>query len=103
MQKMFDMKGVMNGVKDLSLGSYQAQTLETPEKSRAAKAPGVTLPGHANTSNMSLPGLELSAPVETHVTPTVHELKEQTEWRFEVAFGTKVEVRVWSSSLSALL
>ena len=43
---------------------------------------------------MSLPGLDLSAPVETVVTPTVHELKEQTEWRFEVAYGTKVEVRV---------
>ena len=43
---------------------------------------------------MSLPGLELPAPVETVTEPIVHELKEQTEWRFEVAFGTKVEVRV---------
>lgn len=66
----------------------------TPEHSRAAKAVKVTLPGHAYTSKMSLPGLDLSAPVETFATPTVHELKEQTEWRFEVAFGTKVEVRV---------
>ncbi|KAL9072516.1 MAG: hypothetical protein Q9161_003528 [Pseudevernia consocians] len=47
---------------------------------------------------MSLPGLDLSAPVETVTTPTVHELKEQTEWRFEVSFGTKVEVRLLSGS-----
>lgn len=51
---------------------------------------------------MSLPGLDLSAPVEIVATSTVHELKEQTEWRFEVAFGTKVEVRVRSSTSSAL-
>lgn len=43
---------------------------------------------------MSLPGLQLSAPIETAVVPAVHELKERTEWRFEVAFGSKVEVRV---------
>lgn len=43
---------------------------------------------------MSLPGLELSVPVETTRVPTIQELKEGTEWRFEVAFGTKVEVRV---------
>ena len=52
---------------------------------------------------MSLPGLDLSAPVETVAAPTVHDLKEQTEWRFEVAFGTKVEVRVCSPSPNALL
>lgn len=90
MPKILDMKSVVKGVKDLKLDSPQAQT---PEKSRAAKTVKV-IPGHANTSKMSLPGLELSAPVETIATPTVHELKEQTEWRFEVAFGTKVEVRV---------
>ena len=82
------MKSLVKGVKDLKL----EQAL-TPEKSRAAKTVKV-IPGHANTSNMSLPGLDLSAPVETIATPTVHELKEQTEWRFEVAFGTKVEIRV---------
>ncbi len=45
---------------------------------------------------MSLPGLDLlSAPVEKPPTlPTVHELKEGSEWRFEVAFGTQVEVKV---------
>ena len=43
---------------------------------------------------MSLPGLDLSTPVETVVNPTVYELKEQTEWRFEVAFLSKVEIRV---------
>lgn len=94
MQKSFDMKGFVKGIQDLKLDCPQAQTLETPEQSRAATAVKVTLPGHAYTSNMSLPGLDLSAPVKTFATPTVHELKEQTEWRFEVAFGTKVEVRV---------
>lgn len=43
---------------------------------------------------MSIPGLQLSAPVDTNVIPAVHELQEGTEWRFEVAFGTKVEVKV---------
>ena len=47
---------------------------------------------------MSLPGLELSAPVEATLVPTIQELKEGTEWRFEVAFGTKVEVRVCNLS-----
>ena len=74
---------------------------QTPEKSRAATAVRYSRPGYANTSKMSLPGLDLSAPVETVTTPTVHELKEQTEWRFEVSFGTKVEVRVWIPSWRA--
>lgn len=43
---------------------------------------------------MSLPGLQLEAPIETGSTPTVHEIKENSEWRFEVAFGSKVEVKV---------
>ena len=47
---------------------------------------------------MSLPGLQLSAPVEATVVPTIHDLKEGSEWRFEVAFGAAIEVRV--SSLS---
>ena len=51
---------------------------------------------------MSLPGLQLSAPVETAVVPTIQDLTENTEWRFEVAFGTKVEVRVRPSSLRSL-
>ena len=86
----------------MKLDPPQAQTIETPEKGRAAKAVKVAFLGHANTSTMSLPGLDLPAPVETVVTPTVHELKEQTEWRFEVAFGTRVEVRVRCPSLNAL-
>ena len=88
------MKNVVKEMKELQLDNPQAQTPETPEISRAANAVKVTIPGQANTSKMSLPGLDLSAPVETVATPTVHELKEQTEWRFEVAFGSKVEVRV---------
>ena len=44
---------------------------------------------------MSLPGLQISStPVEIEAAPTIHELKEGTEWRFEVAFGSKVEVKV---------
>ena len=89
-----NLKDCVRGIKSLKLDSPQAQTLDTPEKSRAAKAIRIAFPGHANISEMSLPGLELSAPVETVVTPTVHELKEQTEWRFEVAFGAKIEIRV---------
>ena len=42
---------------------------------------------------MSLPGLNVSAPVPEVVTASTYELKEGTEWRFEVAFGTKVEVK----------
>ena len=97
MHKSSITKDCVRGIKNLKLvspSSPQAQTLETPEKNRAGKAIKAAFPGHANSSTMSLPGLDLSAPVETVVTPTVHELKEQTEWRFEVAFGTKVEVRV---------
>lgn len=43
---------------------------------------------------MSLPGLQLSAPEEKVVTPVIHDIKQNTEWRFEVAFGVKVEVKV---------
>ena len=92
---MADMKGVVKGIKELMLDSTQTpETPQTPENHRAANAVKVTSLGQAKNSKMSLPGLDLSAPTETVVTPTVHELKEQTEWRFEVAFGTKVEVRV---------
>ena len=52
---------------------------------------------------MSLPGLQLSAPVENVIAPTVHELKEGVEWRFEVAFGTKIELRVWCRSVQISL
>ena len=48
-----------------------------------------------DTVTMSLPGLQISStPLEVEVVPTIHELKEGTEWRFEVAFGSKVEVKV---------
>ena len=45
---------------------------------------------------MSLPGLQLTAPVEV-AAPTVHELQKGSEWRFEVAFGNNVEVKVCSA------
>ena len=48
-----------------------------------------------DTVTMSLPGLQISStPLEVEVVSTIHELKEGTEWRFEVAFGSKVEVKV---------
>ena len=102
MNKLLDMRVAVNGMKDLKLTSVQTQTLETPEKSRAGETVRVTFPGRGSIFKMSLPGLELPAPVETVTEPVVHELKEQTEWRFEVAFGTKVEVRVWIPGSSAL-
>lgn len=43
-----------------------------------------------------LPGLQLNAePVPLEDLPiTVHELLENTEWRFEVAYGDRVDVKV---------
>lgn len=51
---------------------------------------------------MSLPGLQLEAPVETGSTPTIHDIKENSEWRFEVAFGSKVEVKVGGNLIGIL-
>ena len=43
---------------------------------------------------MSLPGLQLNAlPIEEKAL-IVHELSPSTEWRFEVAFGDTVDVKV---------
>lgn len=44
---------------------------------------------------MSLPGLGLSAPTELEVeASTIHQLGPGAEWRFEVAFGSNVNVKV---------
>lgn len=44
---------------------------------------------------MSLPGLGLAAPQEVTTQPsTIHDLGEGTEWRFEVAFGASIEIKV---------
>lgn len=44
---------------------------------------------------MSLPGLQLDSPSEPVVAASVlHDLGNNTEWRFEVAFGTNIEVKV---------
>jgi hypothetical protein len=48
---------------------------------------------------MSLPGLQLEAPVESVSAPAIHEIEENSEWRFEVPFGSKVEVKVGGKSL----
>ncbi|KAI9821526.1 MAG: Cleavage polyadenylation factor subunit clp1 [Phylliscum demangeonii] len=42
---------------------------------------------------MSLPGLQLSAPAEP-AAPTIHVLERGSEWRFEVAFGRSIEVKL---------
>ncbi|MCJ1252325.1 Cleavage polyadenylation factor subunit clp1 [Lignoscripta atroalba] len=42
---------------------------------------------------MSLPGLQLNTtPVEQRRTSSIHELRRDTEWRFEVEFGHNVEL-----------
>ncbi|KAI9787186.1 MAG: Cleavage polyadenylation factor subunit clp1 [Geoglossum umbratile] len=46
---------------------------------------------------MALPGLQLTAPTEVN-TSTTHELQRGSEWRFEVAFGTNVEVKLLSGA-----
>lgn len=91
------MKNFVKGVKNLRLDKRRRRRRVGPQKLLV-----FPVQANADTSKMSLPGLDLSAPVETVATPTVHELKEQTEWRFEVSFGTKVEVRVWIPSWRAL-
>ncbi|KAL8940926.1 MAG: hypothetical protein Q9211_002045 [Gyalolechia sp. 1 TL-2023] len=47
---------------------------------------------------MSLPGLQLSAQVEPIVSTAVHDLPAGSEWRFEVAFGSKIEVKLLSGN-----
>ncbi|KAL8719273.1 MAG: hypothetical protein Q9225_003703 [Loekoesia sp. 1 TL-2023] len=47
---------------------------------------------------MSLPGLQLSAPIEPVVNTAVHNLSPGSEWRFEVAFGSKVDIKLQSGS-----
>ena len=48
---------------------------------------------------MSLPGLGLEAPEETHFVDTAHhDLIQETEWRFEVPVGKYVQVKVNFSS-----
>ena len=49
---------------------------------------------------MSIPGLQISGAVAEPITvaPILHDLKENTEWRFEVAFGNQVEVRLLSGT-----
>ncbi|KAL9128688.1 MAG: hypothetical protein Q9217_002681 [Psora testacea] len=47
---------------------------------------------------MSLPGLNVSAPVQEILVPSVYELKEGAEWRFEVSFSSKVEVKLLSGT-----
>ncbi|KZF23192.1 Clp1-domain-containing protein [Xylona heveae TC161] len=46
---------------------------------------------------MALPGLNLSAATEI-AAPVVHEIQKDSEWRFEVAFGSNVEVKLLSGT-----
>ncbi|MCJ1225041.1 Cleavage polyadenylation factor subunit clp1 [Toensbergia leucococca] len=47
---------------------------------------------------MSLPGLQISTTVEVVAAPVIHDLNEGTEWRFEVAFGSSVHVKLLSGA-----
>ncbi|KAL8997618.1 MAG: hypothetical protein Q9169_003165 [Polycauliona sp. 2 TL-2023] len=47
---------------------------------------------------MSLPGLQLSASDEPVASTIVHRLSEGSEWRFEVAFGSSVEIKLLSGN-----
>ncbi|KAL8712949.1 MAG: hypothetical protein Q9220_002807 [cf. Caloplaca sp. 1 TL-2023] len=47
---------------------------------------------------MSLPGLQLSAPVEAVVSTQRYDIAEGTEWRFEVQFGSRIEIKLLSGS-----
>ncbi|KAI4238643.1 MAG: hypothetical protein LQ349_000954 [Xanthoria aureola] len=47
---------------------------------------------------MSLPGLQLSASDEPVLSAVVHHLSEGSEWRFEVAFGSTVEIKLLSGN-----
>ncbi|KAL8787288.1 MAG: hypothetical protein Q9195_007847 [Heterodermia aff. obscurata] len=48
---------------------------------------------------MALPGLGLAAALEPESQPTyIYELEECTEWRFEIAFGLELEVKLLSGN-----
>ncbi|RMZ76342.1 hypothetical protein DV738_g4984, partial [Chaetothyriales sp. CBS 135597] len=52
---------------------------------------------------MNLPGLGLEEPEEVQSAQIVqHQLAKDSEWRFEVAVGKYVQVKVWYSALSLL-
>ncbi len=53
-------------------------------------------------ASMSLPGLQLDAPDEQVSTSITHDIKEKNEWRFEVPFGSKIEVKVGLNCLTTL-
>ena len=49
---------------------------------------------------MALPGLHVAtAPVREEESPVIQELPINSEWRFEVAFGDKVIVKVSTAEL----
>lgn len=52
------------------------------------------VPQMSDLTMATLPGLQLSTPSEPISTQIIHDIKENTEWRFEVAFGSKIEVKV---------
>jgi polyribonucleotide 5'-hydroxyl-kinase len=47
---------------------------------------------------MSLPGLQLNSEPVQEIQSTIHDLPPGTEWRFEVAFGDNVEVKLISGT-----
>ncbi|CAF9928351.1 MAG: Cleavage polyadenylation factor subunit clp1 [Heterodermia speciosa] len=48
---------------------------------------------------MALPGLGLAVPLEPESQPsTIYEIEERMEWRFEIAFGLELEVKLLSGN-----
>jgi hypothetical protein len=61
------------------------------------------LNSHIQNGAMSLPGLGLSEPEEVAQSEVIqHNLDKESEWRFEVAAGKYIQVKVRSITVSAL-
>ena len=57
---------------------------------------------HDQRLKMALPGLGLAVPLEPESQPsTIYEIEERMEWRFEIAFGLELEVKVGKDKSSA--
>lgn len=68
-----------------------------------AIARGGTVSVRLWSDNMSLPGLlQHEKPAVPLSTPTIYDIKENSEWRFEVPFGSKIEVKVGGNSTGTI-
>lgn len=67
--------------------------------------PGTHFEPMATSSNpgrltMSLPGLRISAPIEPVISTAIHTIGVETEWRFEVAFDSTVEIKASTTRIA---